>query len=85
MLRRIEKNSRLQVNALICNANLGSQTDPKIILSGYKVIASVAEHLGLPVAFITARRDLAEQLGSPGIPVIPIDLYMKPPWENLDQ
>jgi hypothetical protein len=85
MIRSIEKSSRLQVNALVCNTNLGCQTDQKIILAGYKVITAVAEHLGLPVAFIAASRELAEHLGNPGIPVLPINLYVRLPWENVDQ
>lgn len=83
MLRGIEKTSRLKVNAFICNTNLGRQTDAKTILEGYGFIAGVASQLGLPVAFIAARRDLADQLGNPGVPVLPIDIFMKPPWEDL--
>lgn len=82
MMRGVERTSRLQVNALICNTNLGIQTDAKTILEGYKVIAGVAGQLGLPVAFIAARRDLAAQLGNPGAKVLPIDIFMKPPWED---
>jgi hypothetical protein len=82
MMRGIEKTSRLQVNALICNTNLGRRTDAGIVLGGYKIIAEVAEKSSLPVAYIAARRELAGQLGSPGVPVRPIDLFMKPPWED---
>ncbi|WP_243120425.1 hypothetical protein [Pelotomaculum sp. FP] len=83
MMRGVERTSRLQVNALICNTNLGRRTDAKIILQGYKVIAGAAGQLGLPVAFIAARRELADQLGRLGAPVLPIDIFMKPPWEDF--
>ena len=83
MMRGVERTSRLQVNALICNTNLGRRTDANIILQGYKVITGVAEQLGLPVAFIAARRELADQLGCPGAPVLPMDIFMKPPWEDF--
>lgn len=72
----------MQVNALISNTNMGCQTDVKIILEGYKIIDGVAGHLGLPVTFLVARRDLAGQLGSHGLPTLPIDIFMKPPWED---
>ncbi|MDD4237819.1 MAG: hypothetical protein PHT62_04615 [Desulfotomaculaceae bacterium] len=81
-MRGVEKTSRLQVNALICNTNLGCQTDAKIILEGVSVVSAVAGHLGLPVAFIAARSDLADQLGTLGARVLPIDIFMKPPWED---
>lgn len=82
MMRGIEKTSRLQVNAIICNTNLGSQTDKKIILEGYQIVKDLSGHLGLPVAFIAARRDLSAQLAGLEAPVLPIDIFMKPPWEE---
>lgn len=82
MMHGIERTSRLQVNALICNTNLGRQTDKRIIMEGYQVIKGLSGHLGLPVAFIAARRDLAAQLAGLEAPVLPIDIFMKPPWEE---
>jgi hypothetical protein len=85
ILAGIEETSRLQANALICNTNLGRQTDVNTILAGFQVVSSAAERLAVPVAFIAARRDLAGQLNLPGVPVLPLDIFMKPPWEIEQQ
>jgi len=80
VLRSIEKTSRLRVNALVSNTNLGPETDVPVILEGHRVVQEAARQLGLPVAFACARRDLAASLGDLNIPVLPLDLFMKPPW-----
>lgn len=38
VLNRVEKASRMQVNALISNPNLGSETDPETILEGHRLV-----------------------------------------------
>jgi len=81
VLAGIEEVSRLQANALICNSNLGQQTDVNTILAGFQVVSNAAELLAVPVGFVAARRDLAGQLDLPGVPVLPLDIFMKPPWE----
>ncbi|NMA52978.1 MAG: hypothetical protein GX949_08255, partial [Peptococcaceae bacterium] len=59
--------------------------DVNTILAGFQVVSSAAERLAVPVAFIAARRDLAGQLNLPGVPVLPLDIFMKPPWEIEQQ
>jgi len=79
-LRDIEKTSRLKVNALVSNTNLGSETDASVVLEGYRIISEAAQFLNLPVAFVSARADLVKSLGEINVPVLPLNLFMKVPW-----
>ena len=85
MLRAVEQASRLRATALVSNTNLGRETTPEVILAGHATVARAAREAGLTVALAAARRDLApavqESLG-PGTPVLPLDLRMRPPWEE---
>lgn len=80
VMRGIEKTSRLQVNALVSNTNLGSETNVNTILEGHRVVTEAARQAGLPVAFMGVRRDLVEAVGDVDVPVLPVDLFMRPPW-----
>ncbi|AEG61260.1 hypothetical protein [Desulforamulus ruminis] len=84
MMQGIEKNSRLKVTGLISNTNLGRQTDTSVMLEGYHRVAAIGDRLGLPVVFLASRRDLAPEMEIllPGVPVLPLDFYMKTPWEE---
>jgi hypothetical protein len=70
------------VSALVSNANLGPETDVTIIREGHRIISAAAALLDLPVAFISARPDLAEVLGEMDVPVLPLKLFMKTPWQQ---
>lgn len=80
--RDIERTSRLKVSALVSNANLGPETDVTIIREGHRIISAAAALLDLPVAFISARPDMAEVLGEMDVPVLPLKLFMKTPWQQ---
>jgi hypothetical protein len=78
----IEKISRLKVSALVSNTNLGPETDVAAILAGHRIISEAAQRLNLPVAFISARADLADAMGEMDVPVLPLALFMKTPWQE---
>ncbi|MCL6634512.1 MAG: hypothetical protein K6T29_01930 [Peptococcaceae bacterium] len=80
VLRGVERAARLQVSALVGNSNLGPETDVPVVLEGLRVVTEAARRLGLPVAFAGVLRDLAGALGDVGVPLLPLDLHMKPPW-----
>lgn len=80
--RAIEKTSRLTVSALVSNTNLGPETDVVTILEGHRTISEAAASMDLPVAFISARADLAPALADTGLPVLPLTLFMKTPWQT---
>ncbi|MCL6557741.1 MAG: hypothetical protein K6U74_02860 [Firmicutes bacterium] len=79
-LEGIEKAARLKVGALVSNTNLGAATDLSVILDGHRIVSEAAAKIGLPVAFLGVRRDLAVDLADAGVPVLPLDIFMKPPW-----
>ncbi len=82
VLNRVEKASRMQVNALISNPNLGSETDPETILEGHRLVLEAAHQLKLPVAFLGVRRNLADRLKNQEVPLFPLDLMLKLPWQD---
>jgi len=80
----IERAARLKVTALVSNTNLGPGTGIETLRDGHRTVVQVAAKLGLPVAFAGVRRELAQSAQDLGVPVLPLDLYMKPPWLNGD-
>lgn len=80
LLRGIERASRLRVTALVSNTNLGSETDVATILEGHGIVKEAARTLDLPIAFMGVRRELVEAVGKVDVPVLPVELFMKPPW-----
>ncbi len=79
--RTIERSSRLNVSALVSNTNLGQETDTRTILDGHGIILRAAASMGLPVAFIGARADLAHAIENSGAPLLPLTIFMRTPWQ----
>ena len=82
IMRRIEKASRLQVSALISNPNLGPETNLETILGGHRIVMDAAQQLGLPVALLGVHRKLAGRLKIRDVPIFPLDLLLKLPWQD---
>ncbi|HSW10617.1 MAG TPA: hypothetical protein VLK32_06905 [Bacillota bacterium] len=84
-VRRLAAAARISVTGLVSNTHLGDRTTRKIIQDGDRLIRQAAEELGLPVAFVAARRDLADGLDVPGT-VVAIDnyLHLASPWARWD-
>jgi hypothetical protein len=80
-VRRLSAAARIRVTGLVSNTHLGARTTRELIQDGDRVIRQAAEELGLPVAFVAARRDLADGLEVPGT-VMAIDnhLDLASPW-----
>lgn len=76
----IERASRLKINALVNNTNLGPETSLQVIREGQGTVSSAAARIGVTVAFTGVRRDLAVEAVNLGVPVLPLDLFMNPPW-----
>ena len=80
-IRNIEHTSRLKVTHLISNTNLSYETTIEDILKGDKEVRKLSEKTALPYRYTTCRRDLAEDIkGKVQGEILPIDIYMKPPW-----
>jgi hypothetical protein len=80
-IRNIEYTSRLKISHLISNTNLSYETTVEDILKGDKKVKELSEKTGIPYRYTTCRRDLAEDIkGKVQGEILPIDIYMKPPW-----
>jgi len=80
-MKTIEWVSRLKVTHLISNTNMSYETRSEDVLRGDKEVAKISEHLNLPYVYTVCRRDLVEEVeGKVQGELLPIDIYMKPPW-----
>lgn len=75
----IERTSRLKINALIANPNLGCDTTPRIIEVGHEMIQEFAEKLKLPLLFTAITEELIDSVNIEG-KILPLKKYMKQPW-----
>lgn len=83
ILRSVEKASGLKVTGLVNNTNLGRETDMQTILSGHGLVREVAGEIGVPVVFVGAAGVIAGELPAllaDATPVLPLQLFMRPPW-----
>lgn len=77
----IESVSRLKVTHLISNTNLSYETTVEHILKGDKEVQELSEKLNIPYAYTVCRRDLEKHIENKVQgEILPIDIYMKPPW-----
>lgn len=81
VLRSVEEASRLKVDALVSNTNLGRATDAATFLEGHQLVKEASRRLNLPIAFAALHRGLLEEVGEIDVPVLPLDLFMKLPWD----
>lgn len=80
-ITNIQYASRLKVTHFVSNTNLSYETSVEDILRGDKVVYELSEKLGIPYKYTVCRRDLAEEIeGKVQGEILPIDIYMKPPW-----
>lgn len=80
-IRNIEYTSRLKVTHLISNTNMSYETTTEDVLRGDKEVRELSEKIGIPYEYTVIRRDLAEDIkGKVQGELLPIDIYMKPPW-----
>jgi len=77
----IERSSRLKITHLISNTNLSYETTAKDILNGDKIVSKLASDLKIPYKYTVCSKELEEEIkGKVQGEVLPIDIYMKPPW-----
>jgi DNA helicase HerA-like ATPase len=78
----IQESSGLRMTGIIANAHLMDETGVDTILRGAELAAEVAERRGLVLRFVTAVRSLADEVARrSGLPVVPLDRWMLPPWK----
>jgi hypothetical protein len=84
-VKQLAAAARIEVTGLVSNTHLGDRTTREIIQDGDRLIRRAAGQLGVPVAFVAARRDLVGGLAVPGT-VMPLDnyLHLASPWVRGD-
>jgi len=80
----IQGTARLQVTALVSNPNLVQETTLDVVVAGHRLVEEAAEFLGLPVAFVSLRADLAVQVASNTFrqPTMSLQRFFVMPWED---
>lgn len=80
-MRVIQAASRLKVTHLISNTNMSYETAVEDIIRGDKTVNELSEKLNIPHKYTVCRRDLIDEVkGKVQGELLPIDIYMKPPW-----
>lgn len=84
MLVDIELSSRLKINSLISNPNLGTQTDLKLIINGHNIVKEVSNQLNLPIEYLVIENSLYRKLDYSIFTekVMIIHRYLILPWEK---
>ena len=84
MLQEIELSSRLKINSLISNPNLGVQTDLDIIVKGHNIVEEASKKLCLPIKYLTIEKSIYQKIGEYDFTVktMLINRYMSLPWDE---
>ena len=83
VINKIEKASRLKVDYLISNPNLGRETKVNDIIEGHRQLEEIAEELGIPIKFLVISQEMIDRVNLEefSVPVFTLKLFMKAPWE----
>ena len=79
--REIALQAGLDLTGLAANPHLGPATRAADLARGLAVVQEAAAGLGLPLVFLAAARVWAEEAGRLGLPVLPLELVVRLPWE----
>lgn len=87
MLREIEISSRLKINGLISNPNLGSQTDLELITRGHKIVKDLSKKINLPVKYLAIEQKIVDKIDKHQFeePIFVLQRYMKLPWDEKNK
>lgn len=83
-MRSIEAESHLTVTGIVNNTHLCAETTPGEILKGAALAKELSGKTGLPVVHHAVQKKFLSQVSDQlSEPVLPIDIYMKKPWEII--
>ena len=81
-MRGIEAECHQKVTGIVNNTHLCDETTAAEILKGARLAGQLSQQTGLPVVCHAAQRRLLPEVQNTLIePILPMDLYMKKPWE----
>lgn len=80
-LKRIEANGRLKATGIVNNTHMLKSTSVDDVLRGQKLALEVSNKLAIPIKYIVALEDIAEELPEDMEgEIFPINLYMREDW-----
>ncbi len=83
-MQRIEITAGLKFSGLISNSHMIDETDADVVMEGYNLATEVSSTTGLPLKFVSAKREALEtmDLSEFVCPVLPLTRLMLKPWER---
>ena len=83
-MQGIEAECRQKVTGIVNNTHLCGETTAEEILKGAKLAQALSERTSLPVIHHAVQRKFVEQVQDKlSEPVLPMNIYMKKPWEII--
>ena len=83
-MQGIEAECRQKVTGIVNNTHLCGETTAEEILKGAKLAQELSERTSLPVIHHAVQRKFVEQVQDKlSEPVLPMNIYMKKPWEII--
>lgn len=77
-LREVEHASRLKVTHFILNTNLRWETTRRVFEEGKAILEKVSAKTGIPVEFGCVEKNHEEIAESAALPILPLELFIKP-------
>jgi len=83
MKDQIEFAAKMNVDNLICNINLGQDTQLGDLKEGYPIVKKAADKMNIPIKFISVREDLKESSLKLNYEeeIFTIKRFLKNPWD----
>lgn len=83
MKDQIESAGKITVDNLICNINLGKDTQLIDLKEGYPIVKNAADKMNIPIKFISVREDLKEGILKLNYEeeIFTINRFLKNPWD----
>jgi hypothetical protein len=84
MIGQIEAASKLTVTGLIANTHLLAETTADIVEDGFRIAQETARRRSLEIRFVAVQEKIVQSVlaKSLGVPVLPLHLTMRRPWEH---
>ncbi len=84
MMQAIEASSRLRFTGIISNTHLMENTTIDDVRRGLALAREVSNDMNMPIAFVSAIKDVAAKPGlkTLGVPLLPLDRQLLRPWER---
>ena len=84
IMSEIEHSAQAKVSGLVANTHLMEHTTLQTLYEGYEITSKFSEKTGIPLMFLTAMRELAEQLDRSIVqcPVLPLERMLVPPFKR---